>query len=53
MSRVLGFDSNYLQVHLRPLRISQESMVVAQVGWHAARRPDSAWGVVIWEQALS
>ena len=54
VSRASDFDSDYyLRVHLRPLRRSQESVVVVPAGWHAARRLDSAWVVVLWEKALS
>ena len=53
MSQVSGFDSDCLQVHVRPLRITQESVTVVQADWHVVSRPDSPWGVVLWEQALS
>ena len=36
MSRELGFDTDYFQVHIHPVRISQESMAIMQAGWHAA-----------------
>ena len=47
VSRELGFDTDYFQVHIRPVRISQESMAIMQASWHAAGHPDSAWGVVL------
>ena len=41
-----GNGSDYIQVNIRYLRISQESVVVVPASWHAARSPDSAWGVM-------
>jgi hypothetical protein len=50
-ARVLAFDSDYLRVDLRPLRIARESEVVVPAGWHAARHLGSAPGNVLWDRA--
>jgi hypothetical protein len=50
VSRVSGFDSDYLRV---ALRISQESGVVVPNGWHAARHLDSARSYVLCVPGLS
>ena len=43
-----GFDSDSLQVHLHPLRISQESVVVMPANWHVVKHLDSARGARLW-----
>jgi hypothetical protein len=58
MSRGRGFDSDYLRVHLRPIRISQESGGggggggggVVPAGWHVARYLGSARDGVLGSQ---